>query len=90
MKMGSDGNGWKTPSPIFVGSHKYGNGRNKVENGTGRNWIFSSVFNANDSPIITSGCFQKEQKRGNDLGRLSLNELLIKLYLYIYTKIKDV
>jgi hypothetical protein len=48
MKTGSHGNGRKNPSPVSVntemGSYKYGNGQNKVENETGRNEIFSIRF----------------------------------------------
>lgn len=53
MKMVSRGNGQKNPSPISLntetGSLEYGNGRNKIENGTGQNGIFfPSVFNLKD------------------------------------------
>ena len=48
IKTGFHGNGRKKPSPVFVftenGSHKYENGRNKIENETGQNGIFSVRF----------------------------------------------
>jgi hypothetical protein len=48
IKTGLCGNGRENFSPVSVntetGSHKYGNGRNKIENRTGQNRIFSVRF----------------------------------------------
>jgi hypothetical protein len=56
----------ENPSPVSIfteiGSHKYGNGQNKVENGTGRNMIFFGPFSilmlmqASNHTLIQSQC----------------------------------